>query len=145
MEVQGRIKLIGSEQQVTTSFKKRELVVTTDSQYPEHISIEFQQDKTDLLNSYAVGEPVKVSINLRGRCWVNPQGEEKHFNTIVGWRIEKQSAVPTSSVDQYQAKSTVQSFTGTVASITISELLVSYSPVKYSFSDCSVFLTKSTP
>ncbi|TAF63258.1 MAG: DUF3127 domain-containing protein, partial [Flavobacterium sp.] len=77
MEVLGRVKVINPVQQVSASFKKREVVVTTDEQYPQHISIEFQQDKTDLLNSYAVGEPVKVSINLRGREWVSPQGEVK--------------------------------------------------------------------
>jgi len=93
MEVYGTIKVINETQTVSASFKKREIVVTTDEQYPQHISIEFQQDKTDLLNSYAVGESVKVSINLRGREWVSPQGEEKHFNTIVGWRIEKQAPV----------------------------------------------------
>lgn len=70
-------------------FRKREMVVTTDEQYPQHIMIEFTQDKCDLLNSYQVGEPVKVSINLRGREWVNPQGETKYFNSIQGWRIEK--------------------------------------------------------
>ena len=73
-------------------FRKRELVVTTDEQYPQHIMIEFTQDKCDLLNNYNVGEPVKVSINLRGREWVNPQGETKYFNSIQGWRIEKQQA-----------------------------------------------------
>jgi len=31
---------------------------------------------------------VKISINLRGREWVNPQGETKYFNSIQGWRIE---------------------------------------------------------
>ena len=115
MEVHGKIKLINETQTVSGSFKKRQVVVTTDEQYPQHISIEFQQDKTDLLNSYSVGESVKVSINLRGREWVNPQGEVKFFNSIQGWRIEKQAQVPTSAVDQYQAKSTVQSFTGTIA------------------------------
>ena len=70
-------------------FRKREMVVTTDEQYPQHIMIEFTQDKCDLLNNYKVGEPVKVSINLRGREWVNPQGETKYFNSIQGWRIEK--------------------------------------------------------
>lgn len=90
MEVTGRIKVINAEQQVSASFKKRELVVTTEEQYPQHIMIEFTQDKCDLLNSYKPGEPVKVSINLRGREWVNPQGETKYFNSIQGWRIEKQ-------------------------------------------------------
>ncbi len=73
-------------------FRKREMVVTTDEQYPQHIMIEFTQDKCDLLNSYKVGEPVKVSINLRGREWVNPQGETKYFNSIQGWRIERPQA-----------------------------------------------------
>jgi translation initiation factor IF-3 len=92
MEVLGRVKLINPVQQVSASFKKRELVVTTEEQYPQHILIEFAQDKTDLLNNYNVGEQVKVSINLRGREWVNPQGETKYFNSIQGWRIEKAQA-----------------------------------------------------
>ena len=89
MEVVGKIKVVGAEQQVSPTFKKRELVVTTDEQYPQSIMIEFVQDKSDLLNNLAVGENVKVSINLGGREWVNPQGETKYFNSIKGWRIEK--------------------------------------------------------
>ena len=92
MEVLGKVKVINPEQQVSASFKKRELVVTTEEQYPQHIMIEFTQDKTDLLNQYNVGEQVKVSINIRGREWVSPQGETKYFNSIQGWRIEKMQA-----------------------------------------------------
>lgn len=89
MEVSGKIKVINAEQQVSASFKKRELVVTTDEQYPQHIMVEFTQDKCDLLNSFKLGEGVKVSINIRGREWVSPQGETKYFNSIQGWRIER--------------------------------------------------------
>ncbi len=92
MEVTGKIKVINAEQQVSASFRKRELVVATEEQYPQFISINFVQDKCDLLNNYQVGEAVKVSINLRGREWVNPQGETKYFNDIQGWRIEKLQA-----------------------------------------------------
>ncbi|MAB48254.1 MULTISPECIES: DUF3127 domain-containing protein [Winogradskyella] len=89
MEVQGRIKVIGETQTFgSNGFRKREVVVTTEEQYPQHIMIEFVQDKTDLLNNYQVGQQVKVNINLRGREWVNPQGETKYFNSIQGWRIE---------------------------------------------------------
>ena len=58
--------------------------------------IEFVQDKTELLNNFAVGQNVKISINLRGREWTNPQGEVKYFNSIQGWRIEnlEQSVSP---------------------------------------------------
>lgn len=89
MEVLGKIKVINPEQQVSASFKKRELVVVTDEQYPQFISINFVQDKCDILNKYKVGDTVKVGINLRGREWVNPQGETKYFNDIQGWRIEE--------------------------------------------------------
>lgn len=92
MEVTGKIKVINPEQQVSASFRKRELVVTTEEQYPQHIMIEFTQDKCDLLNNYKQGEPVRVSINLRGREWVSPQGETRYFNSIQGWRIERMAA-----------------------------------------------------
>ena len=89
MEVQGKVKLIGETQTFgANGFRKREIVITTEEQYPQHIMIEFVQDKTDLLNNYQVGQSVKISINLRGREWVNPQGETKYFNSIQGWRIE---------------------------------------------------------
>ena len=88
MQVQGKIKIIGEVQTFGTDFTKRQLVVTTDDQYPQLISIDFTQDKTDLLNSYKVGQSVNVSINLGGREWINPQGEAKYFNSVTGWRIE---------------------------------------------------------
>ena len=89
MEIQGSIKLIGDVQEISSTFTKRELVVTTEEQYPQTISVEFVQDKTDLLNSFKKGQNVKVNINLRGREWENPQTKEiKYFNTIQGWRIE---------------------------------------------------------
>lgn len=89
MEVQGKVKMIGETQTFgSNGFRKRELVITTEEQYPQHIMIEFVQDKSDLLNNYGVGQDVKVSINLRGREWTNPQGEVKYFNSIQGWRIE---------------------------------------------------------
>jgi len=96
MEIQGRIKMIGQTQTFgANGFRKRELVVTTEEQYPQHLMVEFVQDKCDLLNSYQVGQQIKVSINLRGREWVNPQGETKYFNSIQGWRIENlQPAAP---------------------------------------------------
>ncbi|MBB1138788.1 DUF3127 domain-containing protein [Myroides sp. WP-1] len=89
MEVIGRIKVIGQPQDISSSFRKREVVVTTEEQYPQDILIEFTQDRVNLLDSFQVGEPVKVSINLRGREWTSPQGEVRYFNTIQGWRIER--------------------------------------------------------
>ncbi len=89
MEIQGKIKVLNETQTFgDTGFKKRGLVVTTDEQFPQHVLVEFVQDKCDILNNYKVGQDVKVSINIRGREWINPQGEAKYFNSIQGWRIE---------------------------------------------------------
>ena len=41
---------------------------------------------------------VKVSINLRGREWINPEGVAKYFNSIQGWRIENELAVEEAAV-----------------------------------------------
>jgi hypothetical protein len=90
MEVIGKVKMVDVTKEVgTAGFKKRDIVVTTDEQYPQHILVQFVQDKCDLLNNYQVGDAVKIDINLRGREWTNNQGEIVYFNTIQGWRIAK--------------------------------------------------------
>lgn len=88
MELTGKIKLVKETQEVSASFKKREFVITTEEQYPQHIQLEFAQAKCDDLNAICIGDTVKVSINLRGREWVNPQGETQYFNTLQAWKIE---------------------------------------------------------
>lgn len=96
MEVQGNIKVKGDTGTFGTSgFRKRELVVTTNEQYPQDIMIEFVQDKCDILDKYNVGQEVKVGINLRGREWINPEGVAKYFNSIQGWRIEELQTAPS--------------------------------------------------
>lgn len=100
MELQGKLKLVGNTETFgSNGFQKREAVITTEEQYPQHILIEFVQDKCALLDSFRLGQTVKVGINLRGREWVNPQGETKYFNSIQGWRIEaeKQTPAPASA------------------------------------------------
>lgn len=95
MEVSGIVKRISDTQNISAKFKKREIVVTTEEQYPQHLAIEFVQDKTDLLDNFQEGEKVSIGINLRGREWTSPQGEVKYFNSIQGWRIEKQQSAPS--------------------------------------------------
>jgi hypothetical protein len=88
MEITGIIKVLNETQNIgSNGFRKREVVITTEEQYPQHILVEFIQDKCDLLNDYRVGQNIKVNINLRGREWINPEGVAKYFNAIQGWRI----------------------------------------------------------
>ena len=97
MEVSGKIKWLDDTKTYgNNGFRKREVVITTEEQYPQHILVEFIQDKCDLLDAFQMGQNVKIGINLRGREWVNPQGETKYFNSIQGWRIEE--TISTGSV-----------------------------------------------
>jgi ribosomal 30S subunit maturation factor RimM len=100
MEITGKIKVINETQNVSSSFKKRELVVTSQEQYPQHILVEFHQDKVDLLDKFQVGQNVTVGINIRGREWVSPQGETKYFNTITGWRVKGDDVQATQAQPQ---------------------------------------------
>lgn len=95
MELTGTIKSIMQTTDVSFSFKKREFVIETDEQYPQTILLEFVQDKCSLLDSYRPFDKVKVSINIRGREWVDKTGQTKYFNTIQAWRIEKDSEIPS--------------------------------------------------
>lgn len=89
MEINGKITKIFETQTFQSGFSKREIIVTTQEQYPQPISVEFLQDKVELVNQLNVGDDVKVSINLRGREWTSPEGVTRYFNSIVGWRVEK--------------------------------------------------------
>jgi hypothetical protein len=96
MEISGKIKLINPTKEVSDSFKKREVVVSTEEQYVQHILIEFIQDKCSILDSYNVGENVTVSINVRGKEHTTKDGEVRYFNQLQGWKIERtSSAVPS--------------------------------------------------
>ncbi len=86
MEIQGRIKLIRDTQAVSDKFKKREFVITTEGEYPDHIQCEFIQDKCSLLDGYNVNQMVTVGINIRGREWTK-DGVTRYFNTIQAWKI----------------------------------------------------------
>ena len=97
MEVQGFIRKVQDAQVVSDKFTKREVWVETINQFPQTLNIQFTQDKCSLLDSYKVGDYVTIGINLNGRTWTSPQGEEKCFNTITGWMIKKsdEDSTPT--------------------------------------------------
>jgi hypothetical protein len=71
------------------TFKSRKVWVIDDenADYPQTIEVEVAQDKVNLFNNFRPGQPLTVSINLRGREWTNPQGEVKVFNTLQCWKV----------------------------------------------------------
>lgn len=92
MELKGNIKLIGETQAISDKFKKRDIVITEyHPEYPQHILFQVTQDKCDLLDKFKEGQEITAHFNLRGREWISPQGEVKHFNTLEIWRIETEA------------------------------------------------------
>jgi len=91
MEIKGKVHEIGAVQQVTDTFKKRDLIVlyAENPQYPEYLRFEATQDRVSVFDSLAVGDEVEVSFNLRGRPWTNKEGVTTYFNSLVAWRVAK--------------------------------------------------------
>lgn len=89
MEINGKIEKIFATQKVTDSFQKREFVLeyVDNPKYPEYIKLECIQDKCSLLDGFSEGQEVSVSLNLKGRKWTDPQGNDKYFNTLQAWKI----------------------------------------------------------
>ena len=108
MEIQGRIKTIFATETVgQNGFQKRDLVISTDGQYPQDIIIQFTQGNCALLDNLQVGQMVKIHFNLQGREWTSPQGEVKYFNTVLGWKIE---LIQTTNVAQPQYQQAPQGY-----------------------------------
>lgn len=96
MQISGVVHEVGGVQQVTDTFKKRDLVVVVaeNPEYPEYIKVEATQDRTKIFDGLSTGDEVTVSINLRGRPWTDKEGNTTYFNSIVAWKVDKGSNQP---------------------------------------------------
>jgi hypothetical protein len=93
MQVKGKVIVVNPTTTISEKFSLRKFVVETEDQYPQPIEMQVTQDKCSLLDNIGLGSIVEVSINLRGKSWVNPQGETKYFNTLEAWKIDVLGAV----------------------------------------------------
>ena len=92
MEVKGKILVIGETQEFgSNGFRKRELVIEVQGEYPQPIMVELHQDKVELLDSLSIGDEVTANINLRGKSWVSKEGVTRYFNTLQCWAIESET------------------------------------------------------
>ena len=106
MEIKGKVHEVGATQQVSETFKKRDLIVeyAENPTYPEYIRFEALQDKTALLDTFKAGDEVEVFFNLRGRPWTDKTGKTSYFNSLVIWRINAVTAgAPSAAAPAYAA------------------------------------------
>ena len=87
-EITGKLHEVYDEQQVSATFKKREFVLEIqDGNYAQYPKFQFTQDKCSLLDSYNVGDEVKVAFNLSGRPFTK-NNVTSYFTNLSAWRIE---------------------------------------------------------
>ena len=89
MKLEGSVYKIFEEQKISDNFSKRDLILLTHENYPQHIKIQFVNSNIYKLDKLSLKDHVEVSINIRGREWESPQKELKYFVTLEGWRIDK--------------------------------------------------------
>jgi len=89
-DVVGKLHVAYETKQVSERFSKREFVVeVADGKYPQFVSFQLTGDRVSALDEFTVGDQVRVTFNLRGREWRNPQGEVKYFNSLDVWKLEQ--------------------------------------------------------
>ena len=89
VEIIGTVLQIMDQQVVNEKFSKREFVIEEagNPQYPEILKLEFVNDKIPILDKYKVNDQVKVSVNVKGRRWADPEGKYKYFTTLQAWKM----------------------------------------------------------
>ncbi len=96
IEVTGRIHAIFETKQVTDRFSKREFVLelAENPNYPQLVLFQLTGDRVHHIDSFAVGDEVRVDFSLRGREWKSPRGEIKYFNSLDAWSLERAGELP---------------------------------------------------
>lgn len=90
LSVVGLVHGVGETQQITDTFKKRDLIlkiVDENPQFEEFVKFEATNDRTTLFDKVSEGDSVEISFNLRGRPWTNKDGVTSYFNSLVAWRV----------------------------------------------------------
>jgi hypothetical protein len=90
-EIKGILHLIGIEEAISDTFKKREFVIEVpnekDSKWNDFIKFQLTQAKCDLLNSLRTGNEITVHFNLKGRQY-EKNGTPNYFNSLEAWKID---------------------------------------------------------
>lgn len=90
-EIEGKVTVIDSEQQISDKFKKREFVIEVENErnpdWNDFIKFQLTQDKCDLISDKKLGDKIKVFFNVRGRKW-EKDGKVNYFSNLEAWRIE---------------------------------------------------------
>jgi len=91
-EITGKLIAKYDTIQRTETFKSREFVIEKledigGRSISSYVKFQSVQDKTALVDRFALGDEIKVQFNIRGTKWVK-EGKETYFTNLDAWRIE---------------------------------------------------------
>ena len=98
MKIKGKLVNVGQTIVVSDKFKKREIWIETQEQYPQTLSLQIASSKCDMFNAQ-VGQEVEVEINLKGKKWTNHDNVTSVFNTLEVWSWNVLGQAPESDFD----------------------------------------------
>jgi len=86
IELRGILKIIYTEEKITDTMSKKEIVITVDhdQQYPQDIIVQALNKQIDQLDSFRMGDMVIAKVNLKGR-----EHNGRYFNQFTLWTIQK--------------------------------------------------------
>lgn len=99
MKIKGKLVNVADTVVVSDKFKKREIWIETQDQYPQTLSLQIASNKCDVFNGQ-LGQTIEVDINLKGRVWTNKDGNPSVFNTLEVWGWNILSEQPQSTAVQ---------------------------------------------
>lgn len=87
-DLEGKILLINDVQTFNSGFTKREFVVEVeDGKFSQQIKFEAIKEKTSMTDGFSVGDPVKVSFDIRGNEY-----NGRYYVNLNAWKLEKAGA-----------------------------------------------------
>jgi hypothetical protein len=92
-EAQGRIVAIYQTVQRSEKFRTREFVIEVTEELRErtitnYIKFQLVQDRTAIMDSFKVGDMIKVQFNIKGSKWER-DGQTNYISNLDAWRVEQ--------------------------------------------------------
>ncbi len=90
-QIEGTLHAVFPVQQLAPTFRRREFVLETqqtngDRTYTDYIKMQMTQERCPVLDRYQLGQPVKVSFNIKGRK-VERNGQWVYYTTLDAWLV----------------------------------------------------------
>ena len=99
-DFKGEVVYVTPTTTVNEKFKKRDITLKSQDEYPQYTTFQLVQDKCDLANNLKPGDVVELKYNLRGRRWEAQDGTIKYFNSIEAWTMSLSSRTEQAPIEK---------------------------------------------